>query len=136
MEEVILSELTQTEKGYKIGGFFLGLVLIYSFITDFHWGKLFMGIIFLLVSGYKKESKVTKEGIEHTYNYFGVKRYETLKFQDLKEVVVVKSAGKNLVYLVEEKDSKKSQMNQEKLDQMTDFIKKHSDVTIRIEDLN
>lgn len=135
-EKVILAEMTQRDKAYKIGGLILGIFLIYSFTTDMNWGKLLMGIIFTLVSGYYKAIEVTKEGIEYTYNYFMIKRHEKLNFKNLDEVVVIKSGGKNLVYFVQGQTSEKRQMPEEKVEELLGFIEKHSNVKIRIEDLD
>lgn len=135
-EKVILAEMSQKDKAYKIGGLILGVFLIYSFIIDLHWGKLFMGIIFVLVSGYSKEMIMKEDGIEYTYRYFFFKRYDKLAFENLDEVVVIKSRGKYLVYFVQGQTSEKRQMLEEKVDELLEFIKKHSKVKIRIEDLD
>lgn len=132
-EKVILSEMTKKDKAYKAGGFFLGIILLYSFTTDMHWGKLIMAILFILVSGYHKEMTVKKDGIEYNYRYFFVKRYDKLPFNKLDEVVVVKHHARNLVYFVKGQTTEKLSMPEDKLNELIGFIEKHSDVKIREE---
>ena len=135
MDEIILSEMTTKDKAYKILGFILGIFLIYSFTTDMHWGKLAFGLIMVFISGYYKEMTVKKDGVQYTYNYFGFKKYDKIVFDGLDEVVIVKDGRNNLAYLVKGQTSQRLSMPGQKLDEMVEFIKKHSDVKIRIENL-
>lgn len=136
MEEVILSEMTTRDKAYKIGGLILGILLIYSFTTDLHWGKLVMGLIFVLVSGYAKEMTVQKDGIAYTYNYyFVIKRHDKMNFNELDEIVTIRDGRNHLIYFVKGQTSERLSMPPEKLDEIINFIKKHAKVKIREEKL-
>lgn len=135
MAEFKLSEMTTKDKGYKFFGFVLGIFLIYSFTMDMHWGKLMLGIIMVFISGYYKEISVKEDGVHYTYNYYVFKRYDKILFNELDEIVIVKDGRNNLAYLVKGKTSERLSMPEQKLDEMVEFIKKHSKVKIRMEKL-
>lgn len=135
MEEMVLSEMTTRDKAYKVGGFLLGAFLIYSFTTDMQWGKLVMGIIFILVSGYSREIVATPDGVDYTYNYFVYKRYNKIVFDQLDEVVAIRDGKNHLIYFVKGNHGERLSMHPEKMDEFLDFIRRNSKVKIREENL-
>lgn len=133
MSEVVISELSSKNKTYKGFGFLLGVFLIYSFTTDMNWGKLFMGVIFLLFSIYNKKVVAKEDGIHFTNTYFIFNKHKTIKYDDLKEIVIVEARRDNLIFLVEENARERVFLSREKIYEMKEFIQGHSDVKIRFE---
>ena len=94
-----------------------------------------MGIIFLLVSGYYKQLVVVKDGLEYTYNYFWIKRYDKINFDDLDEIVLILDGKNHLAYFIKGESSERLSLPPEKMDEMVRFIREQSKVKIRVENL-
>lgn len=135
MEEVVISKMTSKDRSYKIGGLILGAFLIYSFTTDMNWGKLFMGFIFIIISGYYKQLIVVKDGLEFTYNYFWIKKHKSIKFNDLDEIILILEGKNHLAYFRKGQSSERLSLPPDKMDEMAKFIRENSNVKIRVENL-
>lgn len=134
-EEVLLTERSEKTKSLKFMALFFGIILVYTSITDFQVGKLIVGLVFVFYSGYRKTMVVKKDGIDYTYSYFGYKRYDKIVFAELDEVVVIRHGKNHLAYFVKGQTSVRLSLEPEKLAEMVDFISKHSQVSIREENL-
>ena len=130
MSEVVISSKNKTYRGI---GLIIGIFLISSFTTDMNWGKLLMGMIFLLYSGRDKKVVAKEDGFHFNYIYFVFNKYKTMKYGDIKEIVIVEARKDNQIFIVEANGSERVFLNREKLYEMKEFIEGHSDVKIRYE---
>lgn len=133
MEKILISKKFKDEKMFKILSLIFGLSFILLGIKDKEIIKLLLGILLAILSIYNKEVYVSEEGIVYTYKVLRFKRFEYIDFKDLDEITIVKQKGNCIAFFVKEPMAKKLVLNEEKLDEMVEFIKAKSKVPLRFE---
>lgn len=133
MEKIIISKKLKEEKMFKILSLIFGLSLIVISVKDKEIIKLLLGILLIFLSIYKREVYLSEQGVVYTYEALRFKRNEYIAFKDLDEITIVKQRGNCIAFFVKEPMAKKLVLNEEKLDEMIEFIKSKSKVPLRFE---
>lgn len=133
MEKMKVSNKIKNENLYKKLSLFFGLSLLFISIKDKNIFKTLVGLLLLFYTTYEKDIYISKEGLTYSYNSFLFKREDSIKFEDTEDITVVRGKENCTIFFIKDPMAKKLVIDSDKLENVLEFIKKGSNISVKFE---
>ncbi|MBU5294816.1 hypothetical protein KQH90_12465 [Anaerosalibacter bizertensis] len=127
MDKIVIKE-SEKNRRLKIVGLFMGIILVIVGIKTKKTRELFIGLIFLYFTVYKKENTVTKDGVIYRHKGIFVDRKDSVDFSTLDRIIVYRARdGKYIFYFDREEDPKGIKVEREYAESIVKLIESRED---------
>lgn len=127
-----ISKRLPHERMYRLIAAILGIILTVSGIFTRQISPLFIGIIFLLYYGLKKENILYPDKLITNYNVFFLKRKDIYHILEKTQIDILKQKTHATVYFIKEGNIKKLQIDNEIVEPFVSFIMENTNFNIDI----
>lgn len=127
MDKIVIKE-NEKNRRLKIIGLVLGVFLVILGIKTRKTRELFIGIIFLYFTVYKKENTVTKDGVVYRHKGIFIDRKDSVDFSTLDRIIVYRAKdGKYIFYFDREDNPKGIKVEREYAESIVKLIESRED---------
>nr|WP_315023992.1 hypothetical protein [uncultured Aminipila sp.] len=133
MKLLKINEKTKNESSYKILSLILGISFLLMGFNDMELAKIAIGLLLAFYFTYSKHIYLSDKGVIYKYNAFLLNKEEYLYFKDVEEITVISQGTKSSIFFIKDPIAKKIVINNNKLDEITKFIKSTTNIAMNFE---
>lgn len=127
MDKIVIKE-SEKNRRLKIVGLFMGILLVIIGIKTKGTRELFIGLIFLYFTVYKKENTVTKDGVIYRHKGIFFDRKDRVDFSTLDRIIVYRAKdGRYIFYFDREENPKGIKVESEYAEPIVRLIETRED---------
>ncbi len=101
--------------------------------NDMELAKIAIGLLLAFYFTYSKHIYLSDKGVIYKYNAFLLNKEEYLYFKDVEEITVISQGTKSSIFFIKDPIAKKIVINNNKLDEITKFIKSTTNIAMNFE---
>lgn len=128
-----ISRKIENEHIYKVISLIIGCLLIIIGFKDRYLLKFFLGVLLIFFYTYNSDAYLTEKGLVYIYKGFLLNRRESLEFNNMNEIVIMKQKKNSVIFFVKEPMAKKVIIDNGKFNEIIEFINNNSKNLVRIE---